>query len=135
MAMTVNTLLGRGIVTPFKRKGGDIANVSGAPLVESALKQILRTRKGELRWRPKFGITLDTHRQQNMGEVLEAQVQSDILEGIASFEPRAEIIAAPVARADVTDTVLRVRLTWRAKTQGGSRNTVLTGEFNTEVSI
>ena len=129
--------LGRGIITPFRRQGGDFANAVGVPVVESALKQILKTRKGDLRWRQNFGIDIDNYRHRNINNAMLAELEAAITSQIQTYEPRIEILNIEVQQQNPESTVVRVRLKWRAinKKRMAGAGTVLTDEQTTEVLV
>ncbi len=133
--MDIESILGRGIIIPFRRAGSDIVFADGGKLIESAIKQIILTRRGELRWRPDFGINLDPRRHQNMTETLLATIQSDVMEGLQKFEPRIEIENVAVTPLEPNGTKLLVSVTWRAVSRSTRANTVLTDLKTTDIEI
>ena len=133
--MKVETILGKGIATPLQRQGGDFVTVEGIKAVESALRQLLLTRKGELRWEPDFGLNMDPLRHSNMTDELMAEVQVDVATSILKFEPRIEIVDLEVRRFDGVSTAMLITLAWRPISRGNRRNTVLTEVQQTEVKI
>jgi phage baseplate assembly protein W len=51
--------LGFGLLAPFRRDGkSDFAAAGGDRNIASSIRNILGTRRGELRWRPDFGSQL-----------------------------------------------------------------------------
>jgi phage baseplate assembly protein W len=109
--MNPETTLGRGIVS-LHRVGGDLEHEEGSKLVEAAVRQILGTRKGELRWRPGFGLAL-----------------------LEAFEPRIEVVDVTTEQFEGVEGALKVRVAWRALVVSQTRSVVVTDTKNTEVQI
>jgi phage baseplate assembly protein W len=133
--MRVETILGRGIVTPMRRTGRDFAFAEGADLVRSRVRQILQTEKGEIRWRPDFGVPLNKSRHRNMTDTFLAEVQADVMTALTKYESQIEITGVTVEREAVDSTTLIIRVGWRAVARSSRRNTVLTDPQVTEVVI
>ena len=132
--MNIDQVLGTGLVNPLRRQGGDYAYASGSDLVESAVRQILMTKKGDLRWRPSFGLRLDRLRHRKIDPGLLASVQSDIVTAL-SVDPRIEVLNIETKQSLEQQSAVIARVTWRAVQQGSNRSTVLTGDRQTEVRI
>jgi phage baseplate assembly protein W len=135
--MKTQDIIGKGLILPLERHGSDFDNVSGAGVIESSIKQILRTRKGELRWNPDFGLPNMLH--ESINDAVLAQVQADTAESITKFEPRAELLDIVILQgghgSGFPDNSIVVSVTWRAVIRGKRGNTVLTDERSTEVVI
>lgn len=136
MAIRVENVLGQGLVAPLRRLAGkDFASAEGVALVRAAILQILRTRRGELPWRPAFGAALDRYRHQSVTEEIAAEVQLAVQRNLQAYEPRVSIGTVQVERPTPDSAVLRVRVTWSVVARGSSRNIVLAGPDTTEVTI
>jgi phage baseplate assembly protein W len=130
----LENILGQGIVTPFRRQGGDFAYAEGSELVRSAVKQILITIKGELRWRPNFGLDLERIRHKGINELLLEEAKTHIMDALAQ-EPRIEIVNIYVKQKELGSNIIEARIKWRAVTRGNQRSVVLTDVQTTEVEI
>ena len=133
--MDAETILGRGIIIPLRRKGNDFVFAEGSAAVASSLRQLLLTRKGEIRWRPDFGLNLDPLRHRNITTVLLAEIQADIITQITKFEPRAEVTDIQVQGVESGGSKISVTVVWRAVARSSKKNTVLTETQTTEVVI
>jgi len=133
--MYAENILGRGLVTPIRRQGGDFAYAEGAARVEARVRQIMKTRRGELRWRPRFGLDIERRRQRNMTDSMIAETQADITNGLLQYEPQIEIREVEVYRKSIDGTTLVARVVWRAIARGAQRNAVLSDDRTTEVEF
>lgn len=126
-------LLGNGIIAPLQRRAGaDFLSSSGVPLVRSALRQIVGTRKGELRWRPNFGLTIDRRRHQVNNDALAVLVKADIEAAVRQFEPRVDVVQVEV-RSDKNTLIARVG--WNVIDKNVPGNQVILGPDTFEVKI
>jgi phage baseplate assembly protein W len=132
--MNPETTLGRGIVS-LHRVGGDLEHEEGSKLVEAAVRQILGTRKGELRWRPGFGLALHRRRHTNITEVFREQINVDVRKALEAFEPRIEVVDVTTEQFEGVEGALKVRVAWRALVVSQTRSVVVTDTKNTEVQI
>lgn len=132
---TVNTMLGRGIITPLRRKGNDYVSGEGIAAVQSSVAQILKTRKGELRWRPDFGIDVERFRHKNVTEAMQDEISADILNALLKFEPRIDVTSVVVNQDGKNGNRVYIKVSWVALARNSSRNAVLTDEQTTEVEI
>lgn len=95
IARTPKTILGNGLVQPFRRISDDFASTSGKELVEACLSQILGTRaavgdySGEVPWRPDLGSKLWSLRHKGQNALTERTARGYAKE-VFSQEPRAE---------------------------------------------
>jgi phage baseplate assembly protein W len=141
-ALEDRTLLGRGLVVPFRRdKRHDFHAASGAELVRSAISQVLAVRAdngrmtGELPWRPEFGSLLYSLQHTGVDEVFAALARSRVVSAISQWEPRARVTSTQVLR--VTDTAGQVTALLRVTydlVQVGSQN-VLTRNQQLDVPL
>lgn len=131
----VNTLLGQGILTPLRRVGRDFAFGSGTELVESCIRQILSTQKGELRWRPEFGVDLERVRHKNITDVQLAEMEAEVAHAILRWEPRVVLDEISVEQLESDASSVIIRVAWRAVARSTNKNTVLTDRKVTEVTV
>ena len=125
--------LGNGIIIPLRRYGGnDFVTASGVPLVRSAIRQIISTNRGELRWRPTFGVSLLKYKNKLNGAELEDLVSDDITSAINQFEPRVTLSSVTTKR---DGTRLTVRISWAVIDHNVPDNQVLLGPDTFEVTI
>jgi phage baseplate assembly protein W len=139
MATTTDNVLGQGLLAPLRREGSDYANIKGEKLVAAAIKTILRTRKGDIRWRPTFGVSTHKAIHKGMTATALAQLQAEIAGSLTQYEPRIEIVDIGVERGSANngypDKAAIVHVSWRAVVRGRKKNTVLTETQSTEVVI
>jgi phage baseplate assembly protein W len=93
------------------------------------------TRKGDLRWRPDFGLDIERVRHQGIKENTLAELQANVGEVVLKYEPRVEIVNIEVTQQSLDSTTVNVKVSWRAITQGSRRSTVLTDVETTEVEV
>jgi len=130
----INTILGKGLITPLRRQGSDFAFGEGKNVLYSAIRQILMTRRGELRWRPDFGLNIEKARHKGITDTLLIEIQADVGNALA-VEPRIEVTSLDVKRLNPPSTKIIVTVKWRAITKGSRQSTVLTDVETTEVVI
>jgi phage baseplate assembly protein W len=70
-----------------------------------------------------------------MTNTMLGEVQAEVANAILKNEPQVELTEVQVTRKSIDDTILIVRVVWRAVTRGTQRNAVLTDERTTEVEI
>jgi len=135
--METKSIIGKGIVLPFERHGSDFNNAEGSDVIESSLKQILTTKKGELRWNPDFGLPPLLH--QSIDDMMFAQLQADVASAVTKYEPRIEIVDITVRKGGDSNTYpdnsVVISIQWRAVIRGKKGNTVLTDTSSTEVVV
>lgn len=130
-----DTILGTGLLIPFRRVGRDFVSGSGIETIKSSIRQILTTEKGELPWNPDFGTNLARMRHSNITETFMAEAEADILLALSTYEPRAEVISV-IPRQDTNNrSAVIIEVKWRAIAQSRTRSTVLTETETTEVRI
>lgn len=131
--ITKRDFLGRGLVTPLRRLGpSDFVSSEGPELVRSALKQIVGTRRGDLRWRPTFGLVIDQSRNKLENEDLAALLSSDIEAAVRQFEPRIDMLNITV-KFSGTQTIIRID--WNIIDKNTAENQVILGPDTVEVTI
>jgi len=91
--------LGYGTVSPFKIDGhGDIANAGGVENLRSAVRTIVGTQKGNLPWKPGFGMDLWRMKHASNDRVLEDRAIQAVQEAFSRWEPRVEIASISANR-------------------------------------
>lgn len=129
----VQDFLGRGLITPILRRAGvDFLSASGIPLVRSAIRQILGTRRGELRWNPSFGLVVDRQRNRINNEELEALVKGDIQNAVRTFEPRVDALRISIRRSGNS---LTASVNWSIIERNVPGNQVLLGPDTFDVRL
>jgi phage baseplate assembly protein W len=125
-------LLGNGVLAPLARvQGNDFSSAEGEPLIKAAVKQIMHTRPGQLRWRPSFGLDIEEYRHTNNTPNLAAQLASEIGRQVALWEPRLNIVdaAASIQPEDPSAPTVRnkidVKITWTVTTEASASSAVL----------
>ena len=145
---TASDLLGRGLVTPFRRDGkGDFANASGEDKVRACVAQVLGTEgsnggniRGELPWRDEFGSLLFRLRYLNNDATATARATLYVRDALERWEPRVRLKAVVFSRVKTNTEAggadaLVVSLTYdivRARTPG---NQVLTADVRQDVRL
>jgi len=125
--------LGAGPIIPLERRGGnDFVFGSGVPLIRSTIRQIIGTRKGEIRWNPAFGAAMDRQRHKLSTESFAAMVAEELQAAIRQFEPRVRVIDVKVTRFDTT---VIARINWSIIDRNVAGNRVLLGPDTFEVKI
>jgi len=96
--------------------------------------EILMTIKGELRWRPNFGLDLERIRHKGINEALLEEAKIHISDALAQ-EPRIEIVNIYVRQKKLGSNIIEARVQWQAVTRGNQRSVVLTDVQTTEVEV
>lgn len=135
MTVTTDKLLGQGVVPPLRRAGGDFVFAAGVEDVRGSLTQLLMTRRGELRWRPDFGINLDPFRHRNMDDTLFDEIAAELRANIARYEPRVEIQQLEVRTLEEGSSKLMVRVVWSVVVRSSRGNVTLADPQVTETQI
>jgi phage baseplate assembly protein W len=131
--ITKRDFLGRGLIAPLRRLGAaDFVSSDGPELVRSALRQIVGTRRGEVRWRPTFGLLVDRSRHKLENDDLDALLRTDIETAVRQFEPRIDSLNITVK---FTDTQTVVRIDWNIIAKNIPGNQVILGPDSVEVTI
>jgi phage baseplate assembly protein W len=106
----------RGFGLPLFHPGGGFRIVEDSQRLRELILSILLTRKGERVMRPDFGSDLMTLAFQPNTEVLRHQARLSIVEALARWEPRVEVVdvrVEPEARS--SPGTLSVILSYRIK--------------------
>jgi len=125
--------LGYGPLLPLRRLGpADFVMGGGVHLVRGAISQIIKTRRGELRWKPTFGIMADSSRHKLNTDELEAVLRSDIEASIHQWEPRVSVVNV-TSRRD--QSALYLTVNWQMIDRNVQGNEVLLGPDTFEVQV
>jgi len=90
--LTAKSFLGKGWGFPISiNSRGGIALLTGADDIESAIKTILLTAKGERVMRPEFGSSLNDHVFAPNNRATHAQIAHAIRDALEMWEPRIEL--------------------------------------------
>ncbi len=89
--------LGRGLVFPLRRAGGDFESGTGPDLIQSNIRKVLMTDAatqdgalmGEYPWRLEFGSQLSRLRHANIRRVVDDLGVVYAAQAVATWEPRA----------------------------------------------
>lgn len=135
MPIDTNTMLGRGILAPLRRKGNDFVSGEGIIAVQSSVAQILKTQKGELRWRPDFGIDAERYRHKNVTDTVRDELSADVLNALLKFESRIDVRSIDINQDGSNRNRIYVKVRWVARARNSPRNVVVTNEQTTEVEI
>jgi phage baseplate assembly protein W len=128
------TVTGNGLVHPLRRLGSnDFLSACGESLVKASISQICGTRRGELPWRPDFGLDVERYRHRNMSVAQQQRLSNDVAQTISRFESRALIRqCATMKRYD--DPAMYTRVTWTLRSERGAPG-VLLPPITQEVTI
>lgn len=119
--MALLDLLGRGLVTPFRRGSNDFAAGEDLELVQSMVGQVLGTRgssdftDGELPWRGDFGSLLHILRHRNNNQATQELARIYVVEALAKWVPQVRIKAVEIEKKkgpDGEDSVIFVHLVY-----------------------
>lgn len=126
--------LGNGLVAPLVRTGSDFATASGVPLVENCVNNIFAVRKGELPWRPDFGMDLEEYRHRSLTPALAVAAGDEASRGLIEYEPRVEVLRV---QTESLGSTLRVKLSWHISSTAltGSGSGAQLGPITTEVPL
>jgi len=119
------SITGNGLVHPLRRlAGSDFVSAAGESLVKASVSQICGTRRGELPWRPDFGLDVERYRHSNVTVAKEMRLSEEVAKTIARFEERASIRQC-AARKDLDSNVINVRVTWSLRSERGMPGVLL----------
>jgi len=128
-----NAQLGKCIAQPLRRGGsGDYLAAQGAELIKAAVEQILHTKKGELPWKPSFGLDVERYRHRNLTDALVAAIAGEVLEALTDYEPRIEIVECDAGKIE---NRARVKVRWQIVTEAKADNNVIVGPVTQEVTV
>lgn len=116
--------LGFGLLAPFRRDGkSDFAAAGGSRVISSSIRNILGTRKGELRWRPDFGSEL--YRLKHMAaEDIPDLARFYAIDALTKWEPRI-VIQDVLAEKDEDGQALLLEVQYSIISQNVSSNQVV----------
>lgn len=82
----------KGFAFPYQKSDREVpASAVGPDLLVASIKQILLTEQGERVMRPDFGTRLRRKLFEGITPNLVAQIQKEIVEALARWEPRVEV--------------------------------------------
>lgn len=116
--ITVNRGFLRGPVLPDNSSVGDwvLNGGSDVQVIISDLRNLLLTQKGERLMNPDFGTQINKLVFEPDTSVLEAQVQQEVTQAIAKFEPRVNILSISTERLP-NDRQVNVAIQFQALNQ------------------
>jgi phage baseplate assembly protein W len=116
--ITVNRGFLRGPVLPDNSSVGDwvLNGGSDVQVIISDLRNLLLTQKGERLMNPDFGTQINKLVFEPDTSVLEAQVQQEVTQAIAKFEPRVNILSVSTERLP-NDRQVNVAIQFQALNQ------------------
>jgi phage baseplate assembly protein W len=88
----------------------DIVAVTGDDAVKRAIKNILMTQTGEIPFFPAFGSRIRNLLFEQMDPITIALLQSEILNSLATFEPRCRVLSL-IVDPDEENNSVKVNLT------------------------
>jgi phage baseplate assembly protein W len=133
MSIEIRDFLGKGPIAPLRRLGAqDFIFGAGAPLIRSAIHQIVGTERGEVRWRPGFGLRLNAKRHKLNNEDLKDELRAEVDTAIRAFEPRVDLNQVEV-RQEGPKIVIKVG--WQPIERNVPGNQVILGPEITEVTV
>lgn len=116
--------LGYGLLSPFRRDGKtDFAAAGGTTNIESSIRNILGTRKGELRWRPDFGSELYRLKHMTADDVPDLAIYY-VIDALTKWEKRI-IVQDVIAEKSVEGDALFVDVFYSIISQNVSGNQVV----------
>jgi phage baseplate assembly protein W len=126
-------LLGRGLVTPVQRIGGqDFVAGTGEAAIRSAIAQIIGTRRGELPWKPSFGTNLDRFRHKNISSFMIQDIVDEVQDAISKWEPRVSVQGC---RAMATGNVIVINISWVILSGAQAGSNIIVGPIDQEVTL
>ncbi|MEL7371020.1 MAG: GPW/gp25 family protein [Myxococcota bacterium] len=88
--------------------------------VRASLKILLATRPGEMIAHPDYGVGLDLYRGQLDDLALRREIRDTILEQVARWEPRVNLLMVDVEPSESEPGQLRVEIDYRVVRTGTS---------------
>src|ERR671937_465456 len=95
---------------------GGIALVSGEAAIARSIELILSTAKGERRMRPNFGCGIHDLVFAPNDPTTHGLIQSQVMDALAWWEPRIEVVDVGVAAHPEDDAALLIDIRYRIKT-------------------
>jgi uncharacterized protein len=125
--MATQDFLGFGLLAPFRRDGkSDFAAAGGDQVITSSIRNILGTRKGELRWRPEFGSEL--HRLKHLtAEDIPDLARFYVTDALTKWEPRI-VVQDVIADKSPEGDALFIEVLYSIISQNVSGNQVVLSE-------
>lgn len=127
----LNRIFGCGLVAPLRRAASyDFVAGEGVALIASSIRQILKTRLGELPWKPEFGVDLEPFRHHNPPAEL---VATTISEAIRTWEGRVSDIDVQFGMP--APNVVSAIITWSSRSEAQGDGGVLIPSTSLEVPL
>ena len=117
--------LGRGLHFPIRVDSlGTVELIGGEKDIFQSIQIILGTRCGERVMRPDFGCRVHDLLFEPRDAVLVSQIQEAVLEALARWEPRIEVIAVEPEISTDSDGAIYVQIDYRIKASHDQRSIV-----------
>lgn len=142
MATNIGSLLGQGILRPFRRdQKQDFANDTDLANVRACVGQVLGTQcsvpgtdiQGELPWMPEFGSMLYRLRHKK-GHMLQELARVYIVDALQRWEPRVSITSSSV-EMDLEQRTLTIRIMYDVIDQNNPSNGVVHEDVDQTVLV
>lgn len=129
-------LLGNGLIGPFRREAGsDFASAHGGALVKSCVEQVLGTKPGEVRWRPRFGMNVEPFRHKNLTQASAQALAAEVHRALLAWEPRLSTVAVTPHFSKLEPNKVVVEVRWQITAQASPNSAVIVGPVTQEVSV
>jgi hypothetical protein len=135
------TILGYGLLTPFRRASNDFASGGGVEVVRSAVRTILGCicagpdTQGEIRFNQRLGTLLTQLRHSNLDDVtLKELVRYYVIDALRRNEPRVIVRRFNVVR-DRVAMKLTIRVVYDVISRDVPGNRVIASGIEEEVTI
>lgn len=125
--------LGRGLVAPLLREGGDFAVDVGLVLLSSNMARGLGIRQGEVPWDQSIGLDIERHRHQTTDTERAALIEASARATLEAIDPRIGVQAITVQVDRDQRNLTRGSVEWFLRDQGSGQT--LAGPFSQEVVI
>lgn len=102
---------------------GDIRLTTGGDDIETAIRIIVGTAKGERVMRPEFGCDIHDHVFATVDATTLNLVETDVREALVQWEPRIDVEGVEATRGDDPDRIL-VSIDYRVRTTNSRTNLV-----------
>ena len=120
-----NDFIGRGWAFPLDvTANGTIATAGGARKLEQSMTLVLSTYPGERPFRPRFGCRLRDFVFESPSAIVFAQIQNEVKDALAMWEPRVVITDVVVYPSEDLPTLLNIDISYLIKGENDERNLV-----------
>ena len=107
--------LGTGWQTPLAFAGGRLQTAGDGACVEQAIWAILETAPGERLMRPDFGCGIHDLVFAAPGPQLVGRIHAAVVDALARFEPRIELLGVDVVPDDGEPGLMRIEIDYRLR--------------------